>query len=262
MCLLIFAHHASEQFPLLVAANRDEFHDRPTRPAMFWPKNPELLAGQDARLGGTWMGCTRAGKFAAVTNFRDPAQTAQAPRSRGELPLDFLLGQLPPERYLEQVQKRSHEYAGFNLLLGDAQTLWYFSNSVSGGDKKPLEPRALQPGVYGLSNAQLDTPWPKVELGKKHMQELLLHGNPIEHDALLTLVNSSKLAAIDSLPQTGMNSEMEQLLSSQFIQSEHYGTRSSTTLWLDHAGSASWRELSFDPAGATKLSQREDFRYR
>jgi uncharacterized protein with NRDE domain len=262
MCLLIFAHQASEEFPLLVAANRDEFHDRPTRPSMFWPKHPGLLAGQDIRLGGTWMGCTRAGKFAAVTNFREPAQTAQAPRSRGELPLDFLLGQLKPEQYLEQVKKRSHEYAGFNLLLGDAQTLWYFSNSVSEDDQQPQQPRVLPPGIYGLSNAQLDTPWPKVELGKNRMQELLSHGNPIEHDAMLTLVSSSELVDINSLPKTGMNSAMEQLLSSQVVQSQHYGTRSSTTIWLDKAGSASWRELSFDPAGNTTLSQREDFRYR
>jgi uncharacterized protein with NRDE domain len=261
MCLLIFAHHASEQFPLLVAANRDEFHDRPTRPSMFWPSHPDLLAGQDVRLGGTWMGCTRAGKFAAVTNFRDPTQSAQAPRSRGELPLDFLVGQLQAEQYLEQVQKRSHEYAGFNLLLGDAKNLWYFSNSVSGDSKSPQEPRALEPGVYGLSNARLDTPWPKVELGKKHLRDLLSDGHPIEHDTLLRLVSSSKLADIDSLQQMGMNSEMERLLSSQFIQSQTYGTRSSATLWLDHAGAASWRELSFDPAGNTTLSQCEDFRY-
>lgn len=261
MCLLIFAHHASEQFPLLVAANRDEFHDRPTRPSRFWPQHPDLLAGQDIRLGGTWMGCTRAGKFAAVTNFRDPAQSAAAPRSRGELPLDFLLGQLHPERYLEDVQKRSHDYAGFNLLLGDAQKLWYFSNSVSGESSSPQDPRALQPGVYGLSNAQLDTPWPKVELGKRHMRELLSEGNRVEHDTLLTLVSSSELADVNALQQTGMSSEMELLLSSQFIQSKTYGTRSSTTVWLDHAGSASWRELSFDPAGKTTLSQREDFRY-
>ena len=108
MCLLIFAHRVSRQYPLLVAANRDEFHRRPTTPSRFWPEQPSLLAGRDEQLGGTWMGLTRAGKFAAVTNFRDPAATVDAPRSRGELPLDYLLGQGRPEAYLQAVRQRPH----------------------------------------------------------------------------------------------------------------------------------------------------------
>ncbi|MCB1676400.1 MAG: NRDE family protein, partial [Halioglobus sp.] len=118
MCLLLVAHQYDRRYPLVVAANRDEFHARATAAAHFWPEQPNLLAGRDLAQGGTWMGITRRGHFAAITNYRDPAQTAPAPRSRGELPLDYLSGEPEPGAYLRQVARRAAQYAGFNLLVG------------------------------------------------------------------------------------------------------------------------------------------------
>ena len=259
MCLLIFAHRSVPDYPLLVAANRDEFHQRPTRASGFWPEHPTLLAGRDEQAGGTWMGVTREGKFAAVTNFRDPGATQVAPRSRGELPTDYLLGQLEPETYLQRLSERAAEYAGFNLLLGDGHSLWYFSNSIPQTGQKYNSPRELQPGIYGLSNAQLDTPWPKVANGKQRLEKMIADDAGVNHEQLLELVSNTDLADPEALHLLGMGTDMEQLLSAQFIRSETYGTRASTTLWFHRQGEISWRELSFDGAGLMLESRQEDF---
>ena len=251
MCLLVFAHRIDPQLPLVLAANRDEFHARPTAAARFWPEHPNLLAGRDLEQGGTWMGITRGGRFAAITNYRDPARTAPAPRSRGELPLAYLTGETPPADFLRALQPDAREYAGFNLLVGSADSLWYFSNSP--GNERQA-PRRLAPGIYGLSNAQLDTPWPKVETGKRRLRELLQR-QQLSHDSLVSVVSDRQLAAVETLHQQGMGSEMDRLLSAQFITTERYGTRSSTSLWVDGAGAIYWRELSFD-AGARVTSRR------
>lgn len=272
MCLVIFAHQVSSDYPLLVAANRDEYHHRPTAVSDFWPDQPQLLAGRDLLQGGTWMGVTRDGRFAAVTNYRDPARTTAAPRSRGELPLDFLLGSQPPTAFLEDVATRAQEYAGFNLLVGDRDTLWYFTNSGSGGARR------LRPGVYGLSNAGLDTPWPKVELGKSRLDSLLAENDiapavprnqqnvqpparhhPMTHDALLDVVGDRTLADPCALSEHGLDGSMDPLLSAQFIVSDGYGTRSSTTLWLDAHEQVHWRELSFNERGALRDAQQKAF---
>jgi uncharacterized protein with NRDE domain len=260
MCLLIFAHQSSPQYPLLVAANRDEFHQRPTAAAKFWPEDGELLAGTDEQLGGTWMGVTRGGKFAAVTNFRDPAATPVAPRSRGELPLNYLLGALHPGDYLQALSQRADKYAGFNLLVGDLHGLWYYSNSTPADSSAPGAPIELQPGVYGLSNARLDTPWPKVLKGKHQLEKTLGADEQINHQALRGLVNATDLASTEDLASLGMDTQMEQMLSAQFIRSETYGTRSSTTLWRDRTGAMSWRELSFNPDGTLGGTVQEDFK--
>ena len=246
MCLLIFAHRACPRFPLLVAANRDEFHARPTATAQFWEEHQQLLAGRDLEQGGTWMGVTRNGRFAAITNYRDPARSAPAPRSRGELPLSYLVGALSPEAYLEQLQASAQEYAGYNLLLGDGDHLWYFSNSGMPGSNQP---RQLEPGVYGLSNAQLDTPWPKVSLGKDKLQALLQGAYIPDHDGLCDLVGDRLPADPALLAHQGLGGEMDQLLSSQFITAGGYGTRSCTSMWYDNNGVCRWRELSFNAAG-------------
>ena len=255
MCLLIFAHRVSGAYPLVVAANRDEFHARPTARSDFWAEHTDLLAGKDLEQGGTWMGITRKGRFAAITNYRDPARTAPAPRSRGELPLQYLTGRQGPRDYLQAVAARAEEYAGFNLLLGNGHELWYFTNSVPEAERAP---RCLPPGIYGLSNAQLDTPWPKVTLGKKHLQALLDNG-PLTHDALAAVVGDLQLAQPDALHPHGLASEMDLLLSAQFIVTDLYGTRSSTTLTIGSDGGASWRELSFSARGEVESAQEMDF---
>jgi uncharacterized protein with NRDE domain len=244
MCLIIFAHRVSAQYPLLVAANRDEYHQRPTTASGYWPDHPQLLAGRDEQLGGTWMGITRSGRFAAVTNFRDPGASKAAPRSRGELPLNFLTETISTPDYLADIASRADEYSGFNLLLGDRDSLWYFSNS-----SKKHEPIELPPGIYGLSNASLDTPWPKVSRGKALLKQMLETHAPITHDRLLSLVNSKNQAKLEELQNIGLESDMEQRLSAQFIQSETYGTRASTTLWQSGDGEMNWREISYDPQG-------------
>lgn len=244
MCLILFAHRAHPDYPLLLAANRDEFHQRPTAPARFWEEHPDVLAGRDLQAGGTWMGVSRRGRFAAITNFRDPAQTGPAPRSRGELPLNFLLADIGPEQYLRELQGKAGEYAGFNLLLGEGDALWYMSNS---GALDARGPRELPPGIYGLSNASLDTPWPKVELGKQVLAQSLL--GTISHCALQAVVGDRNLAMREQLELQGLNGEMDELLSAQFIVNASYGTRATTSCWRDLAGRFHWQETSVDASG-------------
>lgn len=255
MCLLIFAHQVSDQYPLLLAANRDEFHARPTAVSDFWAEYPELLAGKDLEQGGTWMGVTRSGRFAAVTNYRDPARTAAAPRSRGELPMAYLTGTQNPQSYLRELEARAQEYAGFNLLVGDSRSLWYFTNSDT------LEPQCLAPGIYGLSNARLDTPWPKVTAGKARLQALVDAG-PLSHDALAAVVSDRQLADQRDLNALHLDGSMEPILSAQFIVTEAYGTRSSSTLRIDAQGHTGWRERSFDTEGALRTEQQLAFQQR
>ena len=255
MCLLIFAHQTSSRYPLVVAANRDEFHARPTAASHFWADHPGLLAGRDLDQGGTWMGVTHDGRFAAITNYRDPSRTAAAPRSRGELPLNYLTGRRDPQTYLRDIAPRATDYAGFNLLLGDRGSLWYFTNSLAAAERAPL---CLQPGIYGLSNALLDTPWPKVDIGKTRLKSLL-DSEPLTHEALTTVVSDPHLADLQALRSHGMESEMDQILSAQFIVTGSYGTRSTTTVWTDNSGLASWRELSFNELGEIREMQEFEF---
>ena len=244
MCLLIFAFQKHPRYPLLMAANRDEFHARPTQPAAFWAQHPQLRAGRDLEAGGTWMGVTRGGRFAAVTNFRDPARTAPAPRSRGDLPVEYLTGDESPEVFLHRISARDNDYAGYNLLLGDCGSLWYYSNFLEEPERQPTQ---LQPGVYGLSNALLDTPWPKVTRGKSILRALT--GGEASHDLLAESVASGELAQEQDLHPHGLSGEMDRLLSAQFIVTPRYGTRATTTLWMDDAGCIGWRERSFDAQG-------------
>jgi len=248
MCLVIFAHQTHPKYPLVVAANRDEFYARPTQPAAFWPEHPAVLAGKDLDMGGTWMGITKTGRFAAITNYRDPQNTAPAPRSRGELPLDFLCGNQTPQRYLHSISAHGSDYAGFNLLLGHEGQMWYFTNDRS---ESAQQPRRLDPGIYGLSNARLDTPWPKVSLGTTRLGSAL-GGADINHSKLRHVVQDSNIADTQELLLQGMSSPMEQRLSGQFICApEHgYGTRSTTTLWLEEAHRVQWSEQNFDSSGA------------
>ena len=201
------------------------------------------------------MGLTREGRFAAITNCRDPARTAPAPRSRGELPLGYLTGNQDARGFLLDTLANAQEYAGFNLLVGTADSLWYLTNSPPAEQCKPIQ---LAPGLYGLSNSQLDTPWPKVTLGKARLQALLGNGEP-DQDTLATVVGDRKLADPAELQKLGLTDDMAQTLSSQFITTTSYGTRSSATLWTDNAGQAHWRESTFDAQGDTVKRQEECF---
>lgn len=238
MCLILLAWRSHPDYPLVVAANRDEFFSRPTAPAAFWPESPQVLAGRDLEAGGTWLGVTRTGRFAALTNFRDPARNRVGAPSRGELVSRFLTGSLTPSAYLDMLESCSDRYNGFNLLFGDPAGLWYFSN-CGGGE------RQLGPGVYGLSNHLLDTPWPKVARGKSALNTAL-RALP-EEKPLFDLLHDDSVAPDEVLPRTGVSLEWERLLSAAFISSPGYGTRSATVLLADAAGNVRFVEKGFLP---------------
>lgn len=229
MCLIVFAYRTHPEYRLIVAANRDEFYARPTATAGFWPDCPAVLAGRDMEQLGTWLGVTRTGRFAALTNYRDPKAIVPDALSRGGLVSDFLCGDLAPAEYLLQVQKTARRYSGFNLLVGDSESLWYYSNRTD-------EAAALSDGIHSLSNALLDSPWPKAEHAKACMASCLGSSGAVLEAGLFGLLGDDTRYADEQLPDTGVDLAMERLLSSIFIASPDYGTRSSTVLLIDNAG--------------------------
>ena len=225
MCVIFLALDQHPEHRVLLLANRDEFYDRPTAAAHYWEDFPNILAGRDLVAGGTWLGVTRGGRFAAVTNFRDPL-AAKGSASRGDLVADFLRSDQPANEYIESVRARSREFSGFNLIVGE---------SVNDGfDVRYISNRAdnvvrLKAGIYGLSNHLLETAWPKVNLGKKRFAQLIRQPQ-IKHDEAFDLLSDPTIAVDDELPNTGIGYEREKALSSIFIKTPIYGTRSSTFL--------------------------------
>jgi uncharacterized protein with NRDE domain len=250
VCLILLAWQSHPAYPLVVTANRDEFFQRRTASADFWPDHPQILAGRDLEAGGTWLGITRQGRFAALTNFRDPVRHRPDALSRGGLVAGFLAGTQGIDSYLDALDPAA--YNGFNLLLGDAANhghLVAFSN-VSG------ERHELAPGIYGLSNAFLDTPWPKVGAGKTALQQAL-DALPDE-SALLRLLADPAVHPDDRLPATGVSPEWERLLSAAFIRSPDYGTRCSTVIKVGAGGTATFDEQTWLPGGVP--GERRRFR--
>lgn len=238
MCLIVFAWRPGHAQPLIVAANRDEFYARPSLPLAQWPDAPQVYAGRDQEAGGTWLGVSADGRFAALTNIRDPHQPP-ARKSRGELVARFLTGSQPIAEYLAEVKARSIEYAGFNLLLGTRDEVWHYN-------AKDPAPTQLAPGVYGLSNAGLDTPWPKLLKAKAALIDVLEHPQPY---TLLEILVDPQTAPFADLPDTGVGLATESLLSSVFIASASYGTRASTALIVNADGTRQMVERSFGPQG-------------
>ena len=247
MCLILIAHRSHPAFPLVVAANRDESYTRPTAPAGFWGDAPDVLAGRDLQASGTWLGITRSLRFAALTNFRDSREIPPGARSRGELTRAFLIGNMPAPEYLETVRRRAAEFSGFNLFVADATGLYYFSN-------RDGEIRLLEPGTYGLSNHLLDTPWPKVAELKPRFDAAIR--SPLDLDAFRSLLADRGVAPDSALPDTGVGVERERMLSAAFVQSDTYGTRSTTALSVGADRMVHFREWSFGPGGA-RLGERE-----
>lgn len=247
MCLIIFAHQADARFPLVVAANRDEFYSRPTQHAHFWP-DPELsqplLAGRDLQAGGTWLGMTTGGRFAAVTNIRDPSQPERKPRSRGELTRAFLEGSASPQEYCDSLAACYDEYAGYNLLVGDGASLCYVNNHARVAE-------TLAPGIYGLSNGLLNAAWPKITKGRTRLKALLDNDAAPDTDSLLALMLDSEPALDTDLPRTGVSIELERALSSAFIRNteRHYGTLCSTAILVDAQGNSRFSEQNYDESG-------------
>lgn len=246
MCLIALAWQAHPDYPLIVAANRDEFHARATAPACFWPEAPAVLAGRDLAAGGTWLGVTRAGRFAALTNFREPGRP-QGLRSRGLLVSEYLQAAQSPAAYAEAVMADADHYSGFSLLLGDADSLLVLSN-------RGTPPRALPPGVYGLSNHLLDSNWPKVGRAREALRVQL--AAPAV-SPLMDLLADDAAAPDEDLPDTGVGLALERLLAPPFIRSSAYGTRSSAVLLLGQRR-IRFVEQGFGPEGP---GERRDFEF-
>lgn len=237
MCLIAFRFSPGEERHLLLVANRDEFHARPARAMAWWAWPDGPLAGRDEQAGGTWLALSRDGRWAAVTNFRDP-QAGGGQRSRGDLPLAFLDAEVSPERFVLEVRGRRDDYGPFNLLAGDRESLWYVSSHS--------EPVPVAPGVHALSNGLLDEPWPKSRRVATALGGLD-PGGTINPERLFELMNDRQPADEIELPETGVGPELERFLSPPFIVGERYGTRCSTVVSLAQRGLAA--ERSFDASG-------------
>jgi uncharacterized protein with NRDE domain len=251
MCLVVLSWRVARDHRLLLGANRDEFHARPTAPLHRWAA-PPMLAGRDLAAGGTWLGAHEDGRFAVVTNVREgrAAPPAGAP-SRGELIPAFFAGGRGPREFLEALAADGTPRAGFTLLLGDARELACWSNV--GGEA----PRTLAPGTYALANGPLDAPWPKARRARAALEGLVAAGAPTP-DALLDLLADRTPAADDELPDTGVGPERERFLSSAFIVGPAYGTRSTTALTIDAAGRLAAVERTYAPDGRATGARRFD----
>ncbi len=245
MCLILLAWQTHPDYPLAVCANRDEFHARPTLAADFWSDQPGILAGRDLQAGGTWLGIDRRRRFAAVTNYRDP-KAPEGQRSRGDLTRDYLAGDLSPRDFLSGLDGGA--YGGFNLFLADRDSLCYYSNRQG-------RIQELPPGIYGLSNHLLETPWPKLVAAKARFSEAL-QALP-EIDPLFRLLVDPTRWPDEHLPDTGVSLEWERMLSAIFVQSPAYGTRASTVLTVDRLDQVCLTERSFTAAGPSGEVKRQ-----
>ncbi len=257
MCLIAFAWNAHPEYKLIVAANRDEWHDRSAAPAAWWHDHPQILAGRDLKAGGTWMGVTRSGRFAAVTNFRDPGDRKSTARSRGELVTAFLLGDETSVAFLTATKNVAHEYNGFNLIAGDGTSLACFG-SVDGAIE------ILEPGVYALSNHTLNEPWPKVTMAKSALGAALQEKMPEDarQMAIFAILSDDTVAPDDALPNTGVGIEWERVLSPALIVTEKYGTRASTILSVTNRGDISFEEHTRTTDGAVSSGAKFKFNLR
>ena len=253
MCVLFLGFAAHPDHDVVLAANRDEFHARPTREMHFWDDHPDILAGRDLQSGGTWLGVTRSGRFAAITNVRDPAAQRGDAQSRGALVVEFLLGDGAPHAFTESLRPRAGVFNGFNLIVGTRREAAYFA-SLTG------ESRVLAPGVYGLSNHLLDTPWPKLVQGKGAFTKLLESRPLPEPEAFFQMLRSDQGAPDAELPDTGVGLEMERMLAPLFIEDARrppfYGTRSSSVVTFSKTREVRCWERSFLPGTEPRQVER------
>jgi uncharacterized protein with NRDE domain len=245
MCLILLAYRYHPQYPLIIAANRDEFHHRPTEIATFWQESPAILAGRDLQSGGTWLGINRlSGKIAAVTNYRQwPMSSPPIPLSRGHLVSHFLQQSDSVEDYLQRCEQKAFAYQGFNLIVGSVNQLYYYSNRHPEGIQK------ITSGLHGLSNRLLDTPWPKVQKGVQGLRQLLTTTPLPPYQMFFELLYDTIQPPDEELPATGVTLEQERLYSSLFIINQEYGTRSSSLVLVDQTGHVDFLERSFTPTG-------------
>lgn len=238
MCLINFHFKDHPNYKLIVAANRDEAYQRPTAPAHFWEDNPHILAGRDLLQMGTWFGITRQGRFAALTNYRDPSQQPGGKISRGEIVKQYLETDTNPIQYLESIHQHHDNYQGFNVIVGDQDQLYYYNNN----EKNIIE---IEKGTHGVSNHMLNTPWPKVQKGKQQLRHYVKSEQHLDENILFDILFDSELALDHELPNTGVGLELERQLSPLFIRTPNYGTRSSTVLLIDQENNVTFIERTY-----------------
>jgi len=238
MCLILFSYKSHPKYKLVVAANRDEFYARDTQPAHFWDNDETVLAGKDLEAGGTWMGVAKTGRLSMLTNFRDPNNIKSNAPSRGQLVLDYLKSSVDGNEYLSGIAKNGNAYNGFNLITGAFDDLHYYGNYQKGVIQIP-------PGIHGLSNALLNTEWPKTVKGKNKLTEMMQREN-LKAESLFDILYDDIKAPDRELPSTGVSTEMESMLSPMFIKSPNYGSRCSTVIVVDHDNQVQFLERTYD----------------
>ena len=252
MCLILLGHQVSDQYSLVLVANRDEFMSRPTRYAYRWPDKPGIYGGRDLKSGGTWLAISTDGRLAAVTNFRDPTNERTDAPSRGALVTNFLESGLVPSEYLDAIRHSADSYNGFNLVVWEKGSLGYLSNRSNQASTQ------LASGIHGLSNHLINSQWPKVSKGKALLESLIKNGT-VNPSSFLTMIHDTQQAGDDDLPETGVGLELERVLSSMFIRTEGYGTRSSTVVLIRQDGEVTFVERNFDRNG--KATNTSTFRW-
>jgi len=251
MCLLVFAVNAHPRFRLILAGNRDEFHARDTAAAGWWSGNPSLLGGRDQQGGGTWLGVGTTGRFAAITNIRDRIPAPVNAPTRGQLVSEFVRAKVSAIDYLDHLRPRAQAFAGFNLVVGDEKAVNFFSS-------RSQRRVTLERGIHGLSNDGLDTPWPKVIRAKEGISRLLMQNEPDE-EGIFEIFSDRSIAPDDELPDTGVGLELERMLSACFIVNPHYGTRSTTLVFISNDGYVRFSERQFDATG--KMNGQQTFEF-
>lgn len=249
MCLIVFAYQCHPKYKFILAANRDEFYNRSTAKVHWWEDQPDIFGGRDLEAHGTWMAIHKNGRFAAVTNYRDLKNIRSDAQSRGDLPVNFLASKIASESYAKQVFDKGQHYNGFNLITLDNDM-----THVSNYDDKV---NILKPGIYGLSNALLDTPWPKVSRLKKDFQSLISHSFELED--LISIMQNTDTAADQDLPETGLDYAREKALSAMFIETPGYGTCCSTAITIDHDDHVQFLERSYPVGGREAGLVKVDF---
>lgn len=252
MCILFIAIEQHQEYPLIIAANRDEFFNRPTRTSAFWDDYPHVMGGRDLVAGGTWMGLHRNGRLSALTNVRDPQRIDPNAVSRGELVSHFLTAETSASAYLNVLRETANQYNGYNLLFGDWHDLWVYNNHTDAAEQ-------LTPGFYGLSNASLNSPWPKLNTGVKKLQAYCRQSGPLDSEHLFTLLRDDTQADDALLPETGVPVALEKALSSIFIRTEGYGTRTSTLLKINRKNQVLWEERTF--AESNEITDVKNFQF-
>lgn len=254
MCLIAFNTNQHEKYKLIMIANRDEFYSRPTASAEFWEDYPYILGGRDLESFGTWMGISQGGRIASLTNYRDPTLEKKRRTSRGDIVADYLIGTETTEDYLTELNDSANDYNGYNLILGTADQLYYYSNQID-------HPYALEAGTYGLSNHLLNTSWPKVTSIKNKLDAYLNANSVVDANDLFRILVDKTKAEERYLPNTGVSKELEKQLSPIFIQSENYGTRASTVLLIDYDNKVNFIERTFD-SGELKKENTFSFKIK